>query len=48
LPRAGAAIEASDIAAIPDAFKMRLEMESAERHCAVVWRKKTRIGIAFR
>ena len=44
----GASIEASDIAAIPDIFKMRVEMESAERRCAVVWRKKTRIGIEFR
>jgi hypothetical protein len=34
--------------AIPDIFKMRLEMESAERRCAVVWRKTTRLGIEFR
>lgn len=44
----GAMIEARDLAAIPDQFRMRIEMESAERHCAVVWRKPTRIGIAFR
>ena len=44
----GASIEASDVSAIPDIFKMRMEMESAERRCAVVWRRKTRIGIEFR
>lgn len=44
----GASIEASDLSAIPDIFKMRMEMESAERRCAVVWRKKTRLGIEFR
>lgn len=44
----GASIEAKDVAAIPDQFRMRIEMESAERRCAVVWRKPTRIGIEFR
>ncbi|MBI5318347.1 PilZ domain-containing protein [Bradyrhizobium sp.] len=44
----GASIEAKDIAGIPDQFRMRIEMESAERRCAVVWRKPTRIGIEFR
>jgi len=44
----GASLEASDIMAIPDIFKMRMEMESAERRCAVVWRRKTRVGIEFR
>jgi hypothetical protein len=44
----GAMIEARDLAAIPDQFRMRIEMESAERRCAVVWRKPTRIGIEFR
>jgi hypothetical protein len=44
----GASIEAGDLTAIPDSFEMRMEMESAERRCAVVWRKKNRIGVAFR
>ena len=44
----GAAIEVKDVAAIPDIFKMRIEMESAERSCAVVWRRKTRVGVEFR
>jgi hypothetical protein len=44
----GASIEARNLAAIPDQFRMRIEMESAERHCAVVWRKPTRIGVEFR
>jgi PilZ domain len=44
----GAMIEARDLAIIPDQFSMRIEMESAERRCAVVWRKPTRIGIEFR
>ena len=44
----GASIEARNLVAIPDRFRMRIEMESAERQCAVVWRKPTRIGIEFR
>lgn len=44
----GASIEAKNLVAIPDRFRMRIEMESAERQCAVVWRKPTRIGIEFR
>lgn len=44
----GASIEARNLAVIPDQFRMRIEMESAERRCAVVWRKPTRIGVAFR
>lgn len=44
----GASIEARNLAAIPDQFRMRIEMESAERRCAVVWRKPTRIGVEFR
>lgn len=48
ISKTGAAIETKDVAAIPDHFRMRIEMESAERRCAVVWRKPTRIGIEFR
>lgn len=48
ISRTGASIESSYITAIPDQFKMRVELESAERHCIVVWRKKTRIGVKFK
>lgn len=44
----GAAIDAKHVAAIPDHFTMRLEMESVERPCVVVWRNKMRIGVEFR
>ena len=44
----GAAIEAANLADIPDSFKLVLEMETAARHCAVVWRRKTQIGVEFR
>lgn len=44
----GALIEGRNLAAIPDQFRMRIEMESTERRCAVVWRKSTRVGIEFR
>jgi PilZ domain len=44
----GAAIEAANLAEIPDSFKLVMEMETAARQCAVVWRKKTQIGVEFR
>jgi len=44
----GAAIEAANLADIPDSFKLVLEMETAARRCAVVWRKATQIGVEFR
>ena len=44
----GAAIEAANLAAIPDSFSLLMEMESKARRCAVVWRKRTQIGIEFR
>jgi PilZ domain len=44
----GAAIEAANLAAIPDSFTLVLEMETAARRCAVVWRKATQIGVEFR
>jgi len=44
----GAAIEAANLAEIPDSFKLVMEMETAARRCAVVWRKKTQIGVEFR
>ena len=47
LSATGAAIDATNLAAIPDDFGLVLEMESAERRCHVVWRRKGRIGIKF-
>jgi len=44
----GAAIEAANLEQIPDSFKLVLEMETAARRCAVVWRKKKQIGVEFR
>ena len=44
----GAAIEATNLAAIPDSFNLLMEMESKARRCAVVWRKPTQIGVEFR
>jgi hypothetical protein len=43
----GAAVEAVNLAAVPDSFRLMLEMESTERSCHVVWRRKNRIGVQF-
>ncbi|WP_050420434.1 PilZ domain-containing protein [Bradyrhizobium tropiciagri] len=47
LSTTGAAVEATDPAAIPDSFRLVLEMEATERRCRVVWRRKGRIGVEF-
>ena len=47
LSATGAAVEVSDHAAIPESFRMVLEMETTQRRCRVVWRRKARIGIQF-
>jgi hypothetical protein len=44
----GAAIEAANLAAIPDSFSLLMEMESKTRRCAVVWRKPRQIGVEFK
>jgi hypothetical protein len=44
----GAAIEAANLAGIPDSFQLVMEMETAARSCAVVWRKQKQIGVEFR
>ena len=44
----GAAIEAANLAEIPDSFRLVMEMETAARRCAVVWRKEKQIGVEFR
>jgi hypothetical protein len=43
----GASIQVADVAAIPDNFRLVLEMETAARRCVVVWRKTTQIGVKF-
>jgi hypothetical protein len=43
----GAALEGANLATTPDIFSLLLEMESSERRCTVVWRKKTQIGVQF-
>ncbi len=43
----GASIQGANLADIPDAFTLVLEMETAERRCSVAWRKKAQIGIRF-
>lgn len=44
LSATGAAVEVNDPAAIPESFRMVLEMEQTERSCPVVWRRRDRIG----
>ena len=41
-------VAAANLAEIPDSFKLVLEMETAARRCAVVWRKEKQIGVEFR
>jgi hypothetical protein len=45
----GASIQVSNVAAIPDSFRLvlEMEMETAARRCVVVWRKATQIGVKF-
>jgi hypothetical protein len=43
----GALIELADPAHVPDQFKLVLEMESASRTCAAIWRKDRQIGVRF-
>ncbi|MGY4312158.1 PilZ domain-containing protein [Bradyrhizobium sp. JR3.5] len=47
LSATGAAVEATNPADIPDSFRLVLEMETTERHCRVIWRRKGRIGVQF-
>lgn len=43
----GASIQVADVSAIPDSFRLVLEMETAARRCVVVWRKTTQVGVKF-
>jgi len=44
----GALIEVATATEIPKTFTLILEMETTERPCTVVWRKRTQIGVKFR
>jgi hypothetical protein len=44
---AGALLELTRAADVPDRFTLILEMESASRVCTVVWRKDRQLGISF-
>lgn len=43
----GASIQVTDVSAIPDSFRLVMEMETAARRCVVVWRKTTQVGVKF-
>jgi hypothetical protein len=43
----GASIELADAMNVPDRFSLTLEMESAARKCAVVWRRERQLGVKF-
>lgn len=47
LSATGASIEGGKLIQVPDTFTLVMEMESAERPCRVIWRKKARIGVRF-
>lgn len=47
LSTTGASVEVTTPMGIPDEFSLTVEMEHRTRPCKVVWRKETRIGVAF-
>ncbi len=44
---AGATLDVVNAARVPDGFTLVMEMESAGRSCAVVWRKERQLGVEF-
>lgn len=44
----GASLEAMSFTEVPDDFTLVIEMETVERRCRVIWRRKTRVGVRFR
>jgi hypothetical protein len=44
----GAALDVVNAARVPDHFTLVMEMESAARSCAVIWRKDRQLGVEFR
>src|SRR6266516_2847077 len=43
----GAKLEVDSDIGIPDSFDLLMHSESSQQRCQVVWRKQTRIGVAF-
>jgi PilZ domain/PAS domain len=44
----GAALDVVNAKRVPDHFTLVMEMESAARDCAVIWRKERQLGVEFR
>lgn len=44
----GAALDVANAKRVPDRFMLVMEMESAGRDCAVIWRKERQLGVEFR
>jgi PAS domain len=44
----GASLDVVNAARVPNHFTLVMEMESAARSCAVVWRKERQLGVEFR
>ncbi len=44
----GAALDVANTKRVPDRFMLVMEMESAGRDCAVIWRKERQLGVEFR
>jgi hypothetical protein len=44
----GAALDVVNAKKVPDRFTLVMEMESAIRNCAVIWRKERQLGVEFR
>lgn len=47
LSSSGALVAGAGLSDAPDLFFLRVEMESTERHCRVVWRKDAQLGVRF-
>lgn len=47
LTAAGACLQLTHSAALPDHFALIIKPESVKRSCAVVWRAADRIGVCF-
>jgi len=43
----GAALDVREARSVPEEFALTLLPEGERRRCAVVWRKETRIAVAF-
>lgn len=48
LSETGAALEVASPIGIPRDFTLIQNADRSERQCTVVWRSKTRVGVAFR